>query len=46
MATANDDRPTEGRDGKPGGGVVMGPTLVSVRRGVNPLDGAAAKHNF
>jgi len=46
MATANDDRPTLGRDGKPGGGVVMEPTLVAVRKRVNELDDGDGKHHF
>jgi hypothetical protein len=46
MATANDDRPTDGREGNPGGGVVMGPTLVSVWKRVNELDDGDGEHNF
>jgi hypothetical protein len=43
---ANDDRPTDGREGKPEGGVVMGPTLVSGWKGVNALDDGDWRYNF
>jgi hypothetical protein len=43
---ANDDRPTDGREGKPEGGVVMGPTLVSGWKGVNALDDGDLRYNF